>query len=155
MSNTSSEITYYLLKEIFNTLRVRTKLKSENASSLMVQIKVVVSIFVAFLLIFTALYVVNGTNGQKTGKKSAIVWMGLEVTNENISADLSSIGAHRSDLTGVSYEHYMLDSTGDLVTLFPITNVTVKIQSFGLNTFPMIISTNLNDIVFLLNHPSR
>ena len=87
--------------------------------------------------------------------KSAIVWMGLELTNENITVDLSSLSIHRSDLTGVSYEHYMLDSTGDMIALFPITNVTGKIQSFGLNTFPMIISDNLNDIIFLLNHPSR
>ncbi len=119
------------------------------------QIRIVVSIFVVLLLLSAALYGVNGTNGQEIGKKSAIVWMGLELTNENITVDLSSLSIHRSDLTGVSYEHYMVDSTGDMIALFPITNVTGKIQSFGLNTFPMIISANLNDIIFLLNHPSR
>jgi hypothetical protein len=87
--------------------------------------------------------------------KSAIVWMGLEITGENISADIRSIGIHRNDLTGVSYEHYLLGSQGYFGPILTISNVTGEIKSFGLQTYPMIISTNLMDIEYLIYHPSN
>ncbi len=96
----------------------------------------------------------TGAAGAPAVKKSVIVWMGLEITGENISADLQSIGSHRGDLTGVSYEHYLLGSQGYLGPVLTITNVTGKIKSFGLQTYPMIISTSLGDIETLIGHPS-
>ncbi|MBX8632034.1 MAG: hypothetical protein J9259_05905 [Thermoplasmata archaeon YP2-bin.285] len=86
--------------------------------------------------------------------KNAIVWMGLEITGEDISADLQSIGAHRNALTGVSFERYLLGPEGIFETFSPISNVTDAIRSFGLQTFPMIVSVNLTNIEYLLMHPS-
>ncbi|MBX8637712.1 MAG: hypothetical protein KIY11_05055 [Thermoplasmata archaeon] len=87
--------------------------------------------------------------------RSAIVWMGLEITGENVSADLQSIGTHRGDLTGVSYEHYMLGSQGYFGPILGVSNVTGRIKSFGLQTYPMIISTNLGDIEYVIDHPTN
>lgn len=95
-----------------------------------------------------------GTAAASDVKKSAIVWMGLEITGENVSADVQSIGIHRNDLTGVSYEHYLLGSQGYFGPILAVSNVTGEIRSFGLQTYPMIISTNLVDIEYLIGHPS-
>ena len=95
-----------------------------------------------------------GTVAASYVKKSAIVWMGLEITGENVSADIQSIGIHRNDLTGVSYEHYLLGSQGYFGPILTVSNVTGKIRSFGLQTYPMVISTNLVDIEYLIGHPS-
>ncbi len=88
-------------------------------------------------------------------RKSTMVWMGLEITGENVSLDLQSISVHRSDLTGVSYEHYLLGSQGYFGTVLSLTNVTGNIKSFGLQTYPMIISTNLGDMEYVIQHHSN
>ncbi len=115
----------------------------------------VFSILILLMLVAWTSQAQTSLNLKNDSKKSAIVWMGLEITGENISADLSAIREHKNDLTGVSFEHYMIDSQGDLEPIFPLTNVTSAIQSDGLQTFPMIISVNLNDIEYLINHPNH
>ena len=115
------------------------------------------AIFCVIIVLGSASVVITGVSGTARatpGKKTAIVWMGLEITGENITSDLSSLSAHRTDITGVSYEHCILDSTGDLVAIPLVTNVTNKVRSFGLDAYPMIISASLSDIEYLLAHPS-
>lgn len=115
--------------------------------------------FALSIIIVTSSSAVAFSNGIRTAAasnaaKSVIVWMGLEITGENVNADIQSVGAHRSDLTGVSYEHYLLGSQGYFGPILTISNVTGKIKSFGLRTYPMIISSNLADIESLIGHPS-
>ena len=119
---------------------------------------VIFAFLVTFIMLISSSFIIPSSaynSGAQHSNKTAIVWMGLEITGENITSDLLSISAHREELTGVSYEHYVLSSQGELEPIFMITNVTHSIKSFGLETFPMIISANLNDIEYLLSHPTN
>ncbi len=97
----------------------------------------------------------SGFAAAQGPRRSAIVWMGLEITGENVSADMQSLAAHRTDLTGVSFEHYILVSTGNMREILLLSNVTSGIESLGLQTFPMVITTSLANIEQLIAHPSN
>jgi hypothetical protein len=66
-----------------------------------------------------------------------MVWMGLEITGEDVPRDLALIHCYRRDLTAVSYEQYELGA-GATLTLIPgISNVTATVESDGLQAWPL------------------
>ncbi|MEM0272902.1 MAG: hypothetical protein QW514_10215 [Thermoprotei archaeon] len=88
------------------------------------------------------------------GVGSVMVWMGLEVTGEDVAEDLALIHYYRGDLTAVSYEQYELGSSANLELIPGISNVTGAVLADGLEAWPMIISASLGDIVRLLGNES-
>jgi len=91
--------------------------------------------------------------------KTVMVWMPLTMGNENISADLTAIEEHRRDITAVSYEQYELATEvwpiqGQVLASANMPNVTPFLESIGVQTYPMIISSSLSDIVQLLQNSS-
>jgi len=96
----------------------------------------------------------SGAELNSARARSVMVWMGLEITGEDVPSDLVLIHYYRRDLTAVSYEQYELGA-GSALTLIPgISNVTAAIESDGLQAWPMIISASLPNIEALLENQS-
>jgi|GEM_PF-1575938 len=86
--------------------------------------------------------------------RSVMVWMGLEITGEDVPSDLALIHYYKRDLTAVSYEQYELGAGATLMLIPGISNVTAAIESDGLQAWPMIISASLPNIEALLENQS-
>jgi hypothetical protein len=96
----------------------------------------------------------SGAELNSAQARSVMVWMGLEITGEDVPSDLALIHYYRRDLTAVSYEQYELGA-GATLTLIPgISNVTAAFESDGLQAWPMIISASLPNIEALLENQS-
>ncbi len=86
--------------------------------------------------------------------RSVMVWMGLEVTGEDVPGDLALIHYYRSDLTAVSYEQYELGADAAFTPIPGISNITGAVEGDGLQAWPMIISASLPNIEALLENQS-
>jgi len=83
-------------------------------------------------------------------------WMCLEIcgfNHEQIESHLLQIKNYSNSLSGVSYEAFALQA-GSTFTDLQLTNVQSNISSYGLETWPMIVSDNITELRELFENPA-
>jgi len=89
-------------------------------------------------------------------KGRVMPWMCLEIcgfSKSQIQTQLLQLKNYSNSLSGVSYEAYSLGS-GSTFNNLQQSNVQSEIASYGLETWPMIVNSDINEIRQLLANPT-
>jgi hypothetical protein len=79
--------------------------------------------------------------------------MGLEVVNEDIKTSLEQLKTHANIISAISYEAYILQSDGTFTRRPGVTDITEDLKALGVELWPMITSTNINNMRKLFSNP--
>jgi len=107
------------------------------------------------LIMIILLHQPNITHALQNNKQSRyiLIWMGLEVVNEDIKTSLEQLKTHANIISAISYESYILQSDGTFTCRPGVTDITEDLKALGVELWPMITSTNINNMRKLFSNP--
>ena len=108
------------------------------------------------LMFKCVVFLALATAAAAAPKYNIMPWMCLERCGDNIPAELAEIKAHADVLTAVSYEAFDLGLAPDGKTPTIIdnnfTHVGPELKSYGMLTYPMITTVDINKLRILFSN---